>query len=69
MTRKELHERLNHEPLEPFWINPSDGKPFDVRDPRPAAAMETRLFIALPQDHWARIALRQVRSIQSVKAV
>ena len=66
MTRAELEGRLNKEPFEPFRVNTSDGKSFDIFIPRLAVAMDTRLFIALPEERWTLVALRQVASLESV---
>jgi len=68
MTKKELDERLNAEPFEPFRINTADGKSYDVLNPRLAVAMDTRLFLAIGKNEWTLIALRQVTSLQSVQA-
>ncbi|HEX4053962.1 MAG TPA: hypothetical protein VHX86_06830 [Tepidisphaeraceae bacterium] len=68
MTKKELEERLNHEPFEPFRINTADGKNFDVMNPRLVVAMETRVFIALPKENWTLIALRQVTRLEGLAA-
>jgi hypothetical protein len=68
MTRKELEERLNKEPFEAFRINTADGKHFDVVNPRWAVAMDTRIFIAFPDQSWTLIAMRQVTSLQGLAA-
>jgi hypothetical protein len=67
MTKAELEERLNKEPFEPFRVNTSDGKHFDVVNPRTAVAMDTRLFLALPDGGWTLLVLRQVTSLEDVK--
>jgi hypothetical protein len=66
MTRAELEERLNKEPFEPFRVNTSEGKHFDVTNPRMTVAMETRLFIAFPDEGWTLLALRQVTGLSNV---
>jgi hypothetical protein len=68
MTRMELEERLNKEPFEPFRVNTADGKHFDVMNPRLAVAMDTRIFIAFPDQTYALIALRQVTSLEGLAA-
>jgi hypothetical protein len=68
MTKKELEERLNKEDFEPFRVNTSDGKHFDITNPRLAVAMDTRIFIALPENQWTLIALRQVTSLEGLQA-
>ncbi|HMB96148.1 MAG TPA: hypothetical protein VKK61_08930 [Tepidisphaeraceae bacterium] len=68
MTKKELEERLNAEPFEPFRINVADGKHFDVRNPRLVVPMETRLFIAYGKEEWTFIVLRHITSLESVQA-
>ena len=68
MTRAELQERLDNEPFEPFRVNTSDGKHFDITNPRMTVAMETRLFIAFPDEGWTLLALRQVTSLEDVKS-
>lgn len=68
MTKKELEERLNREPFEPFRVNTADGKHYDVVNPRLAVPMDSRLFIAMPNDNWTLIVLRQISSIESLQA-
>jgi len=68
MTRKELEDRLNAEPFQPFRINTADGKHYDIRNPRLAVPMDTRIFLATGTDDWTLIALRQVTSLQSLQA-
>ena len=66
MTKAELEERLNHEPFEPFRVNTSDGKHYDVVNPRLAVPMDTRLFIALPGDRWTLLVLRHITGMEDV---
>jgi hypothetical protein len=68
MTKVEIEERLNHEPFEPFRVNTADGKHFDVKNPRLVVAMDTRVFIASPDQTYALIALRQVTSLEGLTA-
>ena len=68
MTRAELEERLTKEPFEPFRVNTSDGKHFDITNPRMTVAMDTRLFIAFPDQGWTLLALRQVTSLENVRS-
>jgi hypothetical protein len=68
MTKAEIEEWLNREPFEPFRVNTSDGKHFDIVNPRLVVAMETRVFMALPQDRSALISLRQVTSLEHLTA-
>lgn len=68
MTKKELEERLNKEPFEPFRVNTADGKHFDVLNARWAIAMDARIFIAFPDQTWTLVALRQVTSLQLLSA-
>lgn len=67
MTKAELEERLNEAPFQPFRINTSDGKHFDAVNPRLVVPMDTRLFIALPGDHYTVIVLRQVTSLETLQ--
>jgi hypothetical protein len=68
MTKREIEERLLREPFEPFLVNVSDGKHYEITNPRLAVAMDTRLFIALPDNRWTLIALRQVTSLEDAQA-
>jgi hypothetical protein len=68
VTKTELEERLDERNFQPFRINTSDGKHYDVTNPRLVVAMDTRLFIALPENHWALIALRHVTSLEDAQA-
>jgi hypothetical protein len=68
MTKTEIEEWLYQEPFEPFRINTSDGKHFDVVNPRLAVAMDTRVFIALGKNSWTLIALRQFTSLEGLAA-
>jgi hypothetical protein len=68
MTQQEIQERLDRDPFEPFRINTADGKHFDVVDPRLVVAMRTQVFMALPDDRWTLITLRQVTSLEGLAA-
>jgi len=68
MTKKEMEERLNQEPFDPFRINTADGKHFDIINPRLVVPMETRLFIALGKNSWTLIALPYVTSLEGLAA-
>jgi hypothetical protein len=68
MTQQEVQERLDREPFEPFRINAADGKHFDVVNPRLVVAMRTQVFMALFNERWTLITLRQVTSLESVQA-
>lgn len=68
MTKQELRERLDKEPFEPFRINTTDGKHFDVADPQLVVPMETRVFIVFPDERWTLIAMRHVTSLEGVQA-
>jgi hypothetical protein len=66
MTRTELEERLNREPFEPLRVHTAHGQHYDILNPRLAVPMDTRLFIALPNDRWTLIVLRQVTTLGDV---
>jgi hypothetical protein len=68
MTKTEIQERLDKQTFEPFRVNVAYGKHYDVVDPRLAVAMDTRLFIALPDNRWTLIALRHVTSLEDLQA-
>jgi hypothetical protein len=68
MTKQEIEERLDKAPFEPFRINTSDGKHYDVTNPDLVVAMATRVFIALTDYRWTLIALRQVTSLEGLQA-
>jgi hypothetical protein len=68
MTKVEIEERLDKTEFEPFRINTSDGKHFDIVNPRLVVAMDTRVFIALPENRWTLIALRHVTSLEGLQA-
>ena len=67
MTRGEINERLFKEPFEPFRVNTSDGKHYDVLNPRLAVAMDARLFVAFPDNGCTVIVLRQITSIDTLQ--
>jgi hypothetical protein len=66
VTKKELEDRLTREPFEPFRVNTSDGKHYDVTNPRLAVPTDNRLFIVFGQDRWTDVVLRHVTSIESL---
>ena len=68
MTKQEIQERLDKDPFEPFRINTSDGKHYDVTNPHVVVAMATRVFIALSDYRWTLITLRQVTSLEGLQA-
>ena len=69
MTKAEIQERLDKQTFEPFRVNVTDGKHYDVIDPSRVVAMDTRVFIALPDNRWTLIALRHVTSLDDLQAV
>jgi hypothetical protein len=68
MTKREIQERLDKQTFEPFRVNVTDGKHYDVVDPSLVVAMDTRVFIALPDNRWTLIALRHVTSLEDLQA-
>jgi hypothetical protein len=66
MTKKEVQERLHREPFEPFRVNTSDGKHFDVIAAQSAVAMDTQMFVAFPERGYALIWLRHVTSLEGL---
>lgn len=66
MTKRELEEYLYKEPFEPFRIRMADGTAYEVRDPRLAVAMDTRIFLAFPKGGWTLLVLRQVTSVEAL---
>lgn len=68
MTKKELRLRLDREPFEPFRVNTSDGRRYDVTDPQMAVPTDTRFFIVFNRGGFVDIVLRQITSIESVQA-
>jgi hypothetical protein len=68
MTQLELQERLDKDPFEPFRINMSDGKHYDVANPRFAVAMPTRVFVAFPDGRYTILVLRHVTSVETLQA-
>jgi len=69
MTRKELEERLDREPFEPFRVNTADGKHFDIRNPRLVVATDNRLFIVFENEGWTDVVMRHIASVESVQAI
>ena len=67
MIRDELKERLGKKPFEPFRINTVDGKHYDVVKPRAAVAMDTRMFLVLPNKRWTFLPFQQVSSLVDVR--
>ncbi len=68
MTKKELELRLNREPFEPFRVNTSDGKHFDITNPRLVVPTDTRLFIVYGNDGWTDVVLRHITSLENLQA-
>ena len=67
MIKDELQERLKKKPFEPFRINTVDGKHYDIVKPRAAVAMDTRMFLVLPNKRWTFLPFRQVESLVDVR--
>ena len=67
MIKDELQERLKKKPFEPFRINTVDGKHYDVVRPFSAVAMDTRMFLVLPNRRWTFLPFQQVVSFEDVK--
>ena len=67
MIKDELQERLKRKPFEPFRINTVDGKRYDVVRPFSAVAMDTRMFLVLPNRRWTFLPFQQVASFEDVK--
>ena len=68
MTKKELRDRLDRDPFEPFRVNTADGKHYDITDPQLVVPTDTRLFIVFARDGFTDIVLRHITSIQSLTA-
>jgi hypothetical protein len=67
MVRDELVERLRKKPFQAFRINTVDGKQYDVVKPFTAAAMDTRMFLVLPNRRWTFLPFQQVANFEDVK--
>ena len=67
MIKAEIQERLDKQTFEPFRVNVTDGKHYDVIDPNRVVAMGTRVFIALPDNRWTLIAFRHVASLEDLQ--
>jgi hypothetical protein len=68
MTKKELEERLNREPFQPFRVNTADGKHYDITNPRLVVPTDTRLFIVYSNEGWTDVVLRQITSLEGLQA-
>jgi len=68
MTKRELEQRLNREPFEPFRVNTADGKHYDVTNARLVVPTDTRLFIVFGNDGWTDVVLRAITSVESLAA-
>jgi len=60
----DIQELLDNEPFEAFRIRMSDGLHYDVVNPDLVVAMETKLFIALPKDHWKFLSYQNMTSVE-----
>jgi hypothetical protein len=67
MTKKELEARLDREPFQPFRVNTTDGKHYDITNPRLAVPTDTRLFIVFGNDGWTDVVLRQITSLEGLQ--
>jgi hypothetical protein len=68
MTKKELRDRLDRDPFEPFRVNTADGKHYDVIDPQLVVPTDTRLFIVFGKGGWTDVVLRHIASLESLAA-
>jgi hypothetical protein len=60
-----IQELLDKEPFEAFRIRMSDGNFYDVTNPVVVVSMNTKLFIALPEDRWKFLSYQNMTSIES----
>ena len=68
IDRRSIKELLEKEPFERFRIYMSDGHAYEVTNPDVVVAMDTKLFIALPQDHWKFLSFSQITRIESIES-
>jgi hypothetical protein len=66
VTRQAVEDRLKRRPFESFRVNTSNGKHYDVTDPRLAIVTDARLFIVFEPNGWADVMLGEVVSLESV---
>ena len=66
MTKRQLNALLWKEPFEPFRINMVGGKCYDVTEPRRAVAMNTRMFLALPDGGWTFLPFQQMGGLETL---
>jgi len=66
MIKDELKERLGKKPFAPFRINTIDGSHYYVLKPFRAVAMETQMYLVLPNGRGKFLQLGQVSSVEDV---
>jgi hypothetical protein len=60
----DIQELLDKEPFEAFRIRMFDGMHYDVVNPDLVVPMETKLFLALPKDHWKFLSYQNMTSVE-----
>ncbi len=60
-----IQELLDKEPFEAFRIRMLDGNYYDVTNPSVVVSMNTKLFIALPEDRWKFLSYQNMTSIEN----
>jgi hypothetical protein len=67
MTREEIRELLGRDPFRPFRLHLTNGGAFDVLNPGLAVAMQSELFLALPDgDRWVFIPYLHVSAVEGL---
>jgi hypothetical protein len=61
----DIQELLELEPFQSFRIRMSDGKAYDVTNPDLAVAMDSMLFLALPEDRWKFLSYVNMTSVEN----
>ena len=61
----DIRELLDREPFEQFRIHMTDGHAYEVINPQLVVPMDTKLFIALPNDRWKFLSYQNVTRIES----
>ena len=67
VDRRTIQELLEKDPFQRFRIFMSDGHAYEVTNPGVVVPMDTKVFVALPEDHWKFLSYAQVTRIESIE--
>jgi hypothetical protein len=69
MNAETIREYLRREPFEPFVIRMSNGEVYEIRHPKCALVMKTKVIVGYPEeDRTVTCALVHINSVEALQA-